>query len=103
MKLVRDKIPQIIKGDGKIPITKKIESNVEKQAFLYQKMIEELSEFHALPCVEEAADMYEVLLAMCYHNNIAWEEMKKVADHKRNIRGSFDNGTILLSIQGEQP
>ena len=101
MKLVRDKIPQIIKEDGKIPITKRTKTDIEKQAFLYQKMIEELSEFHTKPCVEEAADMYEVLLALCYHNRIDWEEMKNTAIHKRNIRGSFDNGTILVNIQGE--
>ena len=99
MKLVRDRIPQIIRDDGKIPITRKTQSDVEMQVFLYQKMIEELNEFHATPCVEEAADMYEVLLAICYHNKIDWEEMKSTATHKRNIRGGFDTGTILINVE----
>lgn len=102
MKLVRDRIPKIIKDDGKIPVTKKTQSEVEMHFFLYQKMMEELNEFHTTPCVEEAADMYEVLLAICHYNKIEWEEMKKVAIHKRNTRGSFDTGTILIRVEGEE-
>ena len=101
MKLVRDKIPQIIIEDGKIPVVKKTNSKLEMQAFLYQKMIEELNEFHSEPSVEEAADMYEVLTAICYHNQIDWETMVAQANHKRNIRGGFDTGTILIKVEGE--
>ena len=102
MKLVRDNIPQIIKDNGKFPITKKTQSSGEMQTFLYQKMIEELNEFHSDPCLEEAADMYEVLVAICYHNGIDWSEMKNKASHKRNIRGGFDTGTILINVEEDK-
>ena len=42
IKLVRDKIPQLIKEDGKIPEVRIANKETEMPSFLYQKMIEEL-------------------------------------------------------------
>ena len=62
MKLVRDKIPQIIEESGR-SCEYHVASHDEYKTRLYEKMREELDEFIEAPCEEEAADMYEVLQA----------------------------------------
>ena len=58
MKLVRDKIPDIIKENGK-KCKYHVADHSEYKASLYEKMREELDEFIDTPCYEEAADIYE--------------------------------------------
>ena len=64
MKLVRDKIPNIIEESGK-ECEYHTATYDEYKLSLYAKMQEELGEFIESPCAEEAADMYEVLRAIC--------------------------------------
>ena len=63
-KLVRDKIPEIIKNDGKTPIIE-ILSNEDYLKELDKKLIEEVAEYQADKSVEEMADVLEVLFAIC--------------------------------------
>jgi predicted house-cleaning noncanonical NTP pyrophosphatase (MazG superfamily) len=102
IKLVRDKIPHLIKKDGKIPEVRIANKETEMPTFLYQKMIEELGEFYKDPCIEEAADMLEVLMGLCYNNGFEWSDVMKKADHKRSTNGAFESGIILMNIEGEE-
>ena len=58
-KLVRDKIPEIIKNDGKTPIIE-ILSNEEYLLELDKKLNEEVAEYQADKSIEEMADILEV-------------------------------------------
>jgi len=100
MKLVRDKIPDIIAADGKTCrfITA---SPKEFPGFVYDKMKEELDEFMENPSVEEAADIMEVFGALLGTYDIAWCDVAQYAMKKSHERGKFENGIILMGVSEE--
>jgi len=95
MKLVRDKIPKIILESGSKPDIGFINSRQEYLLWLKAKMDEESQEFLQDPCLEEAADIYEVFLSMIRLVNINLEDVIEKAQNKREIRGSFREGVLL--------
>ena len=96
-KLVRDKIPEIIFKDSKTPIYKQADIDSYKKLVL-EKMCEELLEFEEDPCLEEAADIYEVFLSILSAHDFKLEDVRKTAFKKRNDRGSFNNRIVLEKI-----
>ena len=93
-KLVRDKIPDIIKASGgecKFHVAKKDEL-VE---LLNEKLFEEAMELIQNPCAEEIADVLEVIEAIARLNNIGIDEIKAEKLEKRNKRGSFNKRIVL--------
>ena len=97
MKLVRDFIPQIIKESGK-SCEYYVASTHEYKKYLYEKTHEELDEFFENPCYEEAADMYEVLSAICFLHDMTMELVKDTARNKRKKRGGFTDKIILEKV-----
>ena len=87
-KLVRDKIPQIIKDAGKEPITR-ILTEEEYLAELDKKLDEEVAEYQADKSIEEMADTLEVLFAICEARGYSVEELMQVREVKREQRGGF--------------
>lgn len=87
-KLVRDKIPEIIKKDGKSPIIE-ILSEEEYLIELDKKLNEEVAEYQADKSIEEMADVIEVLFAICEARGYSVEELMKVREIKREKRGGF--------------
>ncbi len=94
MKLVRDRIPEIIKESGREPDFY-IASETEYIKRLYDKLREELDEFIADPSYEEAGDMYEVFIAILDHHNMKLEHVDGAAFSKWNDRGGFKKRIIL--------
>ena len=93
-KLVRDKIPEIIKGKGESPFTH-IASEEEYWAKLKEKLGEEVEEFKASPTEEELADIYEVIGAILKFKGFRPEQIKKIQAEKARERGAFENRIIL--------
>ena len=89
-KLVRDKIPQIIKDDGKRPIIRTL-STEEYLKELDIKLNEEVAEYQADKSIEEMADVLEVLNAICVARGYSLEELEKVRKEKCESRGAFKN------------
>ena len=87
-KLVRDRIPEIIKKDGKTPIIK-ILSNEDYLKELDKKLYEEVAEYQADKSIEEMADVLEVLFAICEGRGHTVEELTQVREAKREKRGGF--------------
>ena len=87
-KLVRDRIPEIIKNDGKTPIIE-ILSNEEYLLELDKKLNEEVAENQADKSIEEMADILEVLFAICEGRANTVEELTQVREAKREKRGGF--------------
>ena len=87
-KLVRDKIPQIIMSDGKIPIVRTL-SDEEYLTELDRKLDEEVAEYQADKSLEEMADVLEVLFAICEARGHSVDELMKLRDEKREHRGGF--------------
>lgn len=98
MKLVRDKIPEIIEKTGNWALCRSTHGRDEHLAFLKLKMIEELDEFMDDPCLEEAADMYEVFRQLLILNNLIVEDVVFAAADKRHEKGGFSNGVILQEV-----
>ena len=94
-KLVRDKIPEIIKNDGKTPIIE-ILSNEDYLKELDKKLNEEVTEYQADKSIEEMADVLEVLFAICEGRGHTVEELMQETGMSKNrileaIRLSGDN------------
>ena len=96
-KLVRDKIPEIIKSRGDVPFTH-IADEKEYEEALVCKLQEEVDECLANPCAEEAADILEVLRAICALKNISLDNIEEVRQQKSAERGGFEQRIILDKV-----
>ena len=88
-KLVRDKIPEIIRADGKKPMTRVLGTE-EYLEELDKKLNEEITEYQADKSIEEMADVLEVLFAICEARGHSVEELMEVRAAKREKRGGFE-------------
>lgn len=93
-KLVRDKIPEIIRRDGKIPITH-IANDKEFWEKLKEKLKEEADEFIENDNEEELGDILEIIYSICYFKNINEEELEINRKKKAQERGGFSGRVIL--------
>ena len=93
-KLVRDKIPDIIKQKGSTPVIK-IASDEEYLGKLIEKFKEESDEFLKEFSEEELADLLEVIYAICDFKKINRENLEVLRKEKSEKRGSFKNKIIL--------
>ena len=87
-KLVRDKIPQIIKDAGKTPIIE-ILSDEDYLEELDKKLNEEVAEYQVDKSIEEMADILEVLYAICEARGYSVEQLIQVKAKKQEERGGF--------------
>lgn len=97
-KLVRDKIPEIIKADGK---TYEIEVVSEKKKYilLEEKLKEEVNEFLEDKNIEELADVMEVLFGLADSLGYSEEDLLKARDKKKEERGGFKDGIVLKAVK----
>lgn len=95
MKLIRDKIPELIKQKGESPIVRKADDN-EYSELLNKKLVEEAKEFAFDKNIEELADILEVVYAIAKLNNITPEELEERRKAKAEERGSFDKRIVWM-------
>jgi predicted house-cleaning noncanonical NTP pyrophosphatase (MazG superfamily) len=93
-KLVRDKIPEIIKKKGVVPITH-IAGDEEYWQKLKEKLLEEVDEFLKDGNEEELADILEVIYAICDFKKIDKNKLELLRKKKAEQRGGFKNKIIL--------
>lgn len=98
-KLVRDRIPDIIRAQGKEPWVHTA-SDVEQKEKLLDKCIEELGEFRARPSEEEMADIMEVIDALCRFHGFDRGRLELLRLEKREERGGFERRTVLEKVVG---
>lgn len=96
-KLVRDRIPEIIQGSGRIPVTRRIRDRELKEQLL-EKLTEEHAELLADTGVEEVVDMIEVLLSISAALGHTEDETLQFLYEKRAENGSFSEGIVLMDI-----
>lgn len=100
-KLVRDKIPEIIKANGEEPITK-ILSLEEYKIELEKKLMEEYQEVlvsNGIDRIEELADMLEVMISLAELENKSLEDIIDICDKKREKRGGFQKKIFLSGVK----
>lgn len=99
-KLVRDRIPEVIKENGEEPITRILDDNEYKKELekkLYEEY-EEVIESNGDDRVEELADMLEVIRMLAKLEGKDLDEVISVADIKNRRRGSFDEKVFLEKV-----
>ena len=95
-KLVRDKIPEIIRQQGEIPNCRILDQK-EYLYFLEQKLDEEVGEYHRDQNVEELADILEVVFSLADGIGSCREELMDVYQRKHDDRGGFHDRIFLIS------
>lgn len=98
-KLVRDRIPEIIRAQGEIPSIR-ILSQQEYRVQLERKLDEEISEFHNDRNLEELADILEVIYALTENLGFSKEDLMAAYQKKHDERGGFSDRIFLISKEG---
>lgn len=94
-KLVRDKIPQIIKDNGDKLVTHEADDTEywEKlKAKLHEEVLEVLADTNVK---EELADLLEVIHAISAFQGFTMDELEQTRLQKKAARGGFDQRIIL--------
>ncbi|MGD1713291.1 nucleoside triphosphate pyrophosphohydrolase [Hydrocoleum sp. CS-953] len=100
-KLVRDRIPEIIRKSG-LECQAVTLSEIEYQQALRRKIIEEAQEVataNNTDLVIEIADLLEVVDALLKSYGISHHQVGLEQDKKRASKGDFENQTMLLWIE----
>lgn len=93
-KLVRDRIPEIIKQNGD-RATIHIASDKEYKQKLKDKLKEEVDEFLESNESDELVDLLEVIYALGDLSKTGKAELEKLRKEKESKRGSFKKRIIL--------
>jgi predicted house-cleaning noncanonical NTP pyrophosphatase (MazG superfamily) len=97
-KLVRDRIPEIIRKRGGVPLTHTADDPEYGQK-LKEKLREEVKEFLEKDTAEELADILEVIEALCAFRGIDREELERLRRQKAAERGGFRGRVILDEVR----
>jgi len=99
-KLVRDKIPDIIRASGRSAEVRQLDDRAYLSA-LHDKLGEEAAELrhasNAGNVLEEAADVLEVLIGLAAIYGRNFDDIVRIAGEKRSERGGFDKRLWLES------
>jgi predicted house-cleaning noncanonical NTP pyrophosphatase (MazG superfamily) len=103
-KLIRDKIPEIIRESG-IEVFERVLEKDEYLKRLKDKLVEEseevLSACSKKEICEELADVLEVMLALIKIYGLEFENITQKAEQKRSEKGGFNNRIFLDFIKIE--
>ncbi|MBC6972780.1 nucleoside triphosphate pyrophosphohydrolase [Bacillus sp. Xin] len=103
-KLVRDRIPEIIKHNGKAPTTR-ILNEKEYIEEIGKKIGEELTEYLEAETqehkIEELADLLELINALAQHEGVTLEDVEKVRKQKAEQRGGFQERIFLVEVHDD--
>ena len=98
-KLVRDRIPEIIKAQGKICLCETLDDE-EYLRMLDEKLNEELAEYQADKSLEELADLLEVIRAVAAARGSSIEAVEDIRRQKAAKRGAFEKKLLLKEVRG---
>ncbi len=103
-KLVRDAIPDKIRGAGEVVYSRELQPAEFKLA-LREKLVEEaleaLNARSTEGLTEEIADLLTVARALASAEGLVWADVETVENQKRQKRGGFDTHTFLTSTRRE--
>lgn len=97
-KLVRDEIPAIIEGKGKVPVIHTA-TDEEFDRRLLEKLDEEVAEFRESGEVEELADVLEIVYTICEREGVSAEQLEAMREQKADERGGFEEGVVLERVE----
>jgi len=101
-KLVRDRIPEMIEADDVKAVTRTLTA-AEFFDALHDKLIEEVGELKEAAdredVIAEAADILEVLTAVCDMHGVTMAEVARRQTLKRGERGAFNDRILLIATK----
>ena len=97
-KLVRDRIPEIIKMTGQKCVTE-ILSDEEYIRALDEKLYEEMEEYQRDKSIDELADLLEVVYSVAKARGWSVDELENVRIKKAEKRGGFEKRIFLKEVQ----
>ena len=101
-KLIRNKLPEIIRSNGIVVHTPKL-TTTEYIQKLNEKLLEEAQEAintkTAQELTEELADILEVIYSISAANNISVDQIEETRKTKKASRGGFDQTTYVSFIE----
>jgi len=97
-KLVRDKIPDIIKANGAIAKTRMLKDE-EYLAALCDKLVEEANEARDDPVIDELADLLEVIMSIAQYRGYSMSQLEAARIVKRKLRGGFEKRIFLETTE----
>jgi predicted house-cleaning noncanonical NTP pyrophosphatase (MazG superfamily) len=100
-KLVRDRIPEIIRASGGGCAVRTL-SEAEYADALKHKLREEVREFEESGEAEELADILEVVYAIAESRGISACELEKLRAQKAQVRGGFRDRLFLESTEDKR-
>lgn len=96
-KLIRDRIPEIIRAQGRHCITEVL-SDEAYLKMVDAKLDEELAEYHKDQNLEELADLVEVVYAAAAARGYTREQLEQIRAEKALKRGAFQKKLLLLEV-----
>lgn len=104
-KLVRDKIPNIIKENGEYALTR-ILTDKEFDEALSEKLLEETTEIlnatKKEDITEELADLLEVIYAKASANGICFLDVELARQRKKALKGGFCDKVFLIHTSDQE-
>jgi len=99
-KLVRDKIPEIIRIIGDTPKTMTLDDETYFHC-LNQKLKEEVDEYLEECSACELADILEVIYAIAAYKNLTPSDLENIRLKKHDERGGFSDKVFLVEVERE--
>ncbi|MGH3739218.1 MAG: hypothetical protein ACRDT6_27010 [Micromonosporaceae bacterium] len=101
-KLVRDRIPELIRADGGEPQTRTAH-DAEYPSLLRLKLLEEVQEYLDSEQPDELVDVIEVVHALARTKGVSPERLEELRAAKHTERGGFEAQTVLVTTAEDMP
>lgn len=99
-KLVRDKIPEIIKNNNEKPVVRTL-NDEEFKSELEKKLLEEYNEVleaNGQSRIEELADMLEIITSLAKLEKKSLDDVIEMANRKKEKKGAFEYKIFLEKV-----
>ena len=96
--MVRDKIPEIIVAQGDNSVIKTL-NDAEYFLALNLKLQEEVTEYLDEFCIEEIADVLEVIHAIIEYKGIPFDEVEQIRKRKMMSEVAFYKKISLIEVE----
>lgn len=96
-KLVRDKIPEIILGEGNKYSIRYL-NDTEYHLALKKKLEEEVGEYYKTAEIDELVDIVEVIYSLINYYGLTIDEFEKRRLSKKYEKGGFDKRIMLINV-----
>ena len=103
-KLVRDRIPEVIKNTGKqfsTTILNEKEYIIELKKKAYEELEEYVNTDNKKDAIEELADLLESIHALSEYHGSSIDEVEELRKQKVEERGGFKDKIFLIEVEDE--